>query len=64
MTMRYKTTRADGAGLRQRMKTIAKRRSFGIGACTVCSSGKATPSVLTACWNPKSRLACVDDRVA
>jgi putative transposase len=30
MTMRYKTTRADDAGLRQRMKAIAhERRRFG-----------------------------------
>jgi putative transposase len=30
MTMRYKTTRADDAGLRQRMRAIAQeRRRFG-----------------------------------
>ena len=39
MTMRYQTTRADDAGLRQRMKAIA---ASAIGACMSCSSGKVT----------------------
>jgi hypothetical protein len=41
MTMRYKTTRADDAGLRQRMKAIATNAAASaIGACMSCSSGK------------------------
>jgi hypothetical protein len=48
MTIRYQTTRADDAGLRQRMKAMAQeRRRFGssaIVACMFCSSGKARSS--------------------
>jgi putative transposase len=41
MTMRYKTTRADDANLRQRTKAIAhERRRFGYRRLQFCSSGK------------------------
>jgi len=43
MTMRYQTTRADEAGLRQRTRAIAQeRRRFGYRRLNVCSSGRAT----------------------
>ena len=42
MTMRYQTTRADDAGLHQRMRVIAQeRRTLAIGASTLCSCGRA-----------------------
>jgi putative transposase len=43
MTMRYRTTRADDAGIRQRMKAIARNAAVSAtDACMFCSSGRAT----------------------
>ncbi len=42
MTMRYRTTRSDDAGLRQRMKRSPRNAAASaIDACMSCSSGRA-----------------------
>jgi putative transposase len=42
MTVRYRTTRADDAGLRQHMRAVVEvRRRFGYRACVFCSSRRA-----------------------
>jgi putative transposase len=47
MTMRYKTTRADDAGLRQRMKAIAhERRRFGY--CEACGGNTVISALVLA----------------